>query len=61
MPFRLWPDSFIAISATSSEIGIASITMIVLRTLCRKKNSTIPVIAEAISSSVWTSSTVWRT
>ena len=44
-------SSFMTISATSSEVGIASSTMIVLRRLCRKKNRTTPVMSAASSSS----------
>jgi len=40
-----------AINATSSEVGIASITMMVLRTLWRKKKSTTPVMSAASSNS----------
>ena len=61
MPLRVSPTTCMTISATSSEDGIASSTIRVLRTLCRKKNSTTPVMIAASSSSCWTSSTVSRT
>ena len=56
MVFRVRPGSRMTISATSSEVGIASSTMIVLRRLCRKRNSTRPVISAASISSSWTPS-----
>ena len=49
------------ISAISSEVGIATSTMMVARRLWRKKNSTRPVMMAASPSSSCTPSTDLRT
>ena len=56
--FRLSPDSHMTIIAISSEIGMASTTMAVERTLWRKKNSTRPAMIPANTSSSPTPRTV---